>query len=145
MTAAEHGLGLAVGALLGALLVLGAEAAVSRLRSARRGESNRCMCGHYETGHDPEHGRGRPCFYCDGLPCLGYTRRPAWHLHHHRFVRRLGVNTYYACRCGSRRVSWPAHARVAMPVDGHWLRTGQWSTPPTVAPRGPAGASKAAR
>lgn len=55
------------------------------------------------------------------------------HIHWDHYVGEKGVNAYYECRCGRRKVLRGGLAHSA--VDRAWLAGGPWRRPQVAAPR----------
>lgn len=65
------------------------------------------------------------------------------HIHWHHQDHVAGVNVYYECRCGHRRVFQPRYSGIS-PVDNTWLAGGPRVLEPkhSQPPKGPGGVSR---
>ncbi len=60
-----------------------------------------------------------------------------FHFHSWKLVKDTGLNKYYECRCGKRKVDYPPEGAGFgyQPVDFGWVTTGKWTKagpPPTM-------------
>jgi hypothetical protein len=58
-----------------------------------------------------------------------------YHFHSWKKVKNTGINMYYECSCGKRKVFTPPEGSGFgyQPIDDVWLKTGKWrgkGTPP---------------